>query len=268
MFVQPPAPGRLIRTVQEMSALIVPGSGPISPVAADGAVRAHARLHVRYTGDAGLDVPLGHVARPSWRGRVHLIGLWLAAPALALLISLADGSRARAAAGVYAAGLCSMLTVSVTYHRWVHRLCSRARWRRADHAMIFAAIAGSTTPVALIAAPGAVGYAVIAAVWVLSLVGVGCKVGRWEHGDLAGSIMYGAVSVVAGTLLPSLWRHGGALPATLYVAAGATYIIGAVLFAKSWPRLRPGVFSYHEVWHVCTVLAAGAHFVAVWSIAT
>ena len=33
--------------------------------------------------------------------------------------------------------------VSTVYHRWVHSARARERWRRADHAAIFAAIAGT-----------------------------------------------------------------------------------------------------------------------------
>ena len=199
---------------------------------------------------------------------MHLIGLALAAPSLAVLIVAADTARARVGASIYAAGLCSMLFVSVTYHRWVHGLRARAAWRRADHAMIFAAIAGSTTPIVLIVLPGGWGIALIACVWTTSCVGAGFKVGRSEHGDMIGSIFYAGVSVLAALCLPALWRHGGVRPAVLFAVAGALYVMGAVWFAKNWPRLRPSVFSYHEVWHVFTLLAASAHFAAVWSIAT
>lgn len=231
-------------------------------------VRMRPPLSTRFSADAGADVPLGTPARPLWRGRVHLIGLLLAAPSLVLLLLFADSARARVGVAVYAVGLCSMLAVSVTYHRWVHGLRARALWRRADHVMIFAAIAGSSTPIALIVMPGAFGIAIIAIIWTLSFVGAGFKVARWEHGDVVGSVFYAAVSVVAALLLPALWKHGGVGPALLFIAAGALYIIGAIWFAKHWPKLRPAVFSYHEVWHVFTVIAATAHFAAVWAIAT
>ncbi len=225
-------------------------------------------LGTRFGADAGLDVPLGTVSRPLWRGKVHLFALYLAAPSLALLIAAADSTRARIGAAVYAVGLCSMLTASVTYHRWVNGLRARAVWRRADHAMIFAAIAGSTTPIVLIVMPGGVGLALIAAIWSASIAGAGFKVARWQRGDLIGSIFYAAVSVLGALSLPALWRYGGAEPGLLFIAAGALYIVGAFWFAKRLPRLRPGVFSYHEVWHVFTVVAAAAHFAAVWTIAT
>ena len=96
-------------------------------------------------------MPLGSATRPSWRGRLHLIGLVAAIPLTVLLAIVASGGRARGGVIVYAVGLCSMLAVSVTYHRWVHTVHARAAWRRADHATIYAAIGGTFTPLCLLA---------------------------------------------------------------------------------------------------------------------
>jgi hemolysin III len=225
-------------------------------------------LHHRFHHDDGRDDPLGTDARPSWRGRVHLLGLCVAIPALAMLVVVADGARARVGAGIYAAGLCAMFAASTTYHRWVHDLRARAAWRRADHAMIFAAIAGSATPIFLIVMPSSLGITLLCVVWTIAVIGGALKFGRWEHGDTIGSALYVAASVLAALALPALWIHGGVWPAVLYLIAGALYVVGVRWFAKTWPRLRPAVFSYHEVWHVFTVAAAAAHFAAVWAIAT
>jgi len=161
-----------------------------------------------------------------------------------------------------------MFAVSTTYHRWVNCLRLRAIWRRADHAMIFAAIAGSTTPVVLLTVPGTRGYVLIAVVWVLSLAGAACKIARWQRGDVVGSGFYAAVSILSALTVPALWHKAGARPAMLFVIAGLVYLVGVVGFAKNFPRLRPTVFSFHEVWHVLTVIAAGVHFAAIWTIAT
>jgi hemolysin III len=216
----------------------------------------------------GRDDPLGTVGRPSWRGRVHLLALLSAIPAFVLLIVFADGPRAIAGVSVYSAGLLAMFTASTTYHRWVDNFRARAAWRRADHAMIFAAIAGSTTPIVLIVMPSGWGIALLAVVWSVAGFGAACKFGRWRHGDAVGSALYAATSALAALALPALWIRGGVLPAVLYLVSGGLYIAGARWFAKTWPRLRPSVFSYHEVWHVFTVVAAAAHFAAVWTIAT
>ena len=225
-------------------------------------------LHHRFLRSDGRDDPLGTLARPSWRGRVHLLGLVVALPAFALLIILADGARATVGVSIYAAGLCSMLAASTTYHRWVDDFWKRAAWRRADHAMIFAAIAGSTTPIVLIVMPTGLGIVLLSVVWAVSVVGAVFKFGRWRRGDVIGTALYAAVSGLAALALPALWIRGGVAPAVLYLVSGLIYILGAHGFAKSRPRLRPAVFSYHEVWHVFTVAAAIVHFVAVWSIST
>jgi len=185
-----------------------------------------------------------------------------------VLIASAASTRARVGVCIYAVGLCSMFAVSTTYHRWVNCLRLRAIWRRADHAMIFAAIAGSTTPVVLLTVPGVRGYVLIALVWVVSIAGAACKMARWHRGDAVGSGFYAAVSVLSALTLPALWDKGGSRPAALFIISGLVYVVGVVGFAKNVPRLRPTVFSFHEVWHVCTVIAAGAHFAAVWTIAT
>ncbi len=134
--------------------------------------------------------------------------------------------------------------------------------------MIFAAIAGSTTPIVLIVMPSGWGIGLLSVVWTTSVVGAVFKFGRWHRGNTIGMALIPAVSGLAALALPALWVRGGATPAILYLLSGSLYILGARWFAKTWPRLRPAVFSYHEVWHVLTVAAAAAHFAAVWAIAT
>jgi hemolysin III len=54
----------------------------------------------------------------------------------------------------------------------------------------------------------------------------------------------------------------------MLLAGGVFYTVGAIGFLKRWPRLSPSVFSYHEVWHAFTIIAAAAHLTAVWTIVT
>jgi hemolysin III len=57
-------------------------------------------------------------------------------------------------------------------------------------------------------------------------------------------------------------------PAAFVIAGGIAYLVGAACFATRWPTLRPTMFSYHEVWHAFTLIAAAAQFVAMWMLAT
>lgn len=211
------------------------------------------------------DVPLGTPTRPSWRGRLHLITLAVAAPLCALVAFDAHDTRARVGVVVYAAGLCSMLAVSTTYHRWVHTIRARAAWRRADHATIFLAIAGTTTPLCLTLGSPAWQLAVV---WAIALVGVLAKATGSRPGHQVGNVLYIANSWAGLVILPALWASGHVAASVWLMIGGVIYTGGAFGFARRWPTLSPSVFSYHEVWHTATVAAAGAHLIAVWMITT
>jgi hemolysin III len=215
-----------------------------------------------------LDAPLGSPSRPTWRGRLHLIGLWSAIPLLVALAIKANDARSRAAVIVYAVGLCSMLTVSITYHRWVHTVRARAAWRRADHATIFAAIAGTFTALALTSLSTGPAIAMLVVIWGAAAAGAFVKVASFRSADRIGVVMYIATGWAGVALVPSLWQRDGALPVGLLLGGGIVYTIGAVGFGRRWPTLRRSTFSYHEVWHAFTIAAAGLHFAAVWTVAT
>jgi hemolysin III len=215
-----------------------------------------------------LDAPLGSLSRPSWRGRLHLIALWSAIPLLVTLAIESNGARSRAAVIVYAVGLCSMLAVSTTYHRWVHTYRARAAWRRADHATIFVAIAGTFTALALTSLGNGPAVAMLVIVWGAAALGAVFKVASFHRANRLGAVLYLTIGWAGIALVPAVWGRGGTLAVGLLVAGGVVYTLGAVGFVRRWPTLRPATFSYHEVWHTATVAAAGLHFAAVWIVAT
>ena len=42
---------------------------------------------------------------------------------------------------------------------------------------------------------------------------------------------------------------------------GLSYSVGAVVFATQRPRLWPGRFGSHDLWHVCVLGGSACHFV-------
>lgn len=169
---------------------------------------------------------------------------------------------------MYAVGLCSMLAVSTTYHRWVHTVRARAAWRRADHATIFAAIAGTFAALALISLGTGPAIATLIMVWGAAAASAVVKIAWFDRAHRFGSIMYIGLGWAGVAIAPALWHRGGVPTVGLVLAGGAIYTAGAIAFARQWPRLRPSTFSYHEFWHACTLAAAGLHLAAVWTLAT
>ena len=215
-----------------------------------------------------LDAPLGSLSRPTWRGRLHLVALLAAIPLLVALAIVSNGARTRAAVIVYAVGLCSMLAVSTVYHRWVHSLRARALWRRADHATIFAAIAGTFTALALTTLGTGTAIAALIVIWAAAATGAVVKLTQFQRADRIGAVMYVAMGWAGLVLVPAVWHRRGALAVGLLLAGGVMYTVGGAAFRPGWPTLRPPTFSHHEVWHAFTIAAAGLHLAAVWTLAT
>ena len=105
-------------------------------------------------------------------------------------------------------------------------------------------------------------------IWGVSLWAAAVKVLRFDRSHRFGSVMYIVTSWAGLMLVPVLWSDGEFLALSLLVAGGFVYTAGAYAFARRWPTLRPCTFSYHEVWHACTIAAAGLHLGAVWAVAT
>jgi len=190
------------------------------------------------------------------------------AAALALVL-LAGAAAARGTArhvvgvSVFGASAVLMFTASALYH--LARHSRRASlYRRLDHAMIYTFIAGTYTPVCLVALwPSGLGAPLLAVVWGLAVLGVVQKV-RWPNAPrLLSTGLYLAIGWAGAFAAPALLRAAPAALLGWLLAGGLLYTFGAVVYAARWPRGRPGVFGFHELWHVFVIAASGAHYYAV-----
>ena len=122
-------------------------------------------------------------------------------------------------------------------------------------------IAGTYTPVCLLALPRAVGVPFLLIIWATAAVGIGLKI-TWKAHKISGA-MYIAIGWAALIVLPWAYRIAGFTSLLLFALGGVVYTVGAVLFYFQRPRLAPLVFGYHEIWHVLTVVAVILQFSAV-----
>ncbi|MEO5901647.1 MAG: hemolysin III family protein, partial [Ilumatobacteraceae bacterium] len=162
-----------------------------------------------------LAAALGTEARPLWRGRLHQFALFLFPPLFLVLVSFARSTEAKVVAVINGLGVCSMLAASATYHRWVHTPTARASWQRADHAMIFAAIAGSFTPVCVLAVPHWWGLPVLGLMWAAAIAGGAMKFTNWKHRRVVGGVLYIGLGWASLVVIPAVWQSCGALPVLL-----------------------------------------------------
>lgn len=201
--------------------------------------------------------------RPALRGWSHAVAVIAAAVAGGVLIALAPGALGRTTMVVYTAGLCAMFGVSALYHRLAWTGVAYQRMRRLDHSTIYLAIAGTYTPVAVLALDGWSRVAVLTTVWVGSAIGI---VLQWLPVQLPrwlSTAVYALVGWAAVIALPQAYAGLGGLGFGLVVAGGLCYTAGALVYATRRPDPWPRVFGFHEVFHALTVVAAGLHLAAV-----
>lgn len=197
------------------------------------------------------------------RGWSHAVAVVAAAVTGGVLIALAPGAVGRITTIVYVVGLCAMFGVSALYHRLPWTGVAYQRMRRLDHSTIFLAIAGTYTPVAVLALDGVARVAVLTTVWVGSLVGIGLQWLPLELPRWLSTSVYALVGWAAVMALPQAYAGLGGVGFFLVVAGGACYTLGALVYATRRPDPWPSVFGFHEVFHALTVVAAGLHLGAV-----
>jgi hemolysin III len=203
-------------------------------------------------------------AKPVLRGVFHQYAFFAALAAGIVLVALAEGARARTGAWIYAGSLALMFGCSALYHRVPWRSTSVRAWmRRLDHSGIFLLIAGTYTPFALLVFDGPLATLLLVLVWVGAAAGIVLNLAwidapRWL---IAGVYLgLGWLGVLA---LPQLFSGAGIAWATLVIVGGALYTVGAVAYATQWPNPAPGVFGFHEVFHLLVIAAAATQYVAV-----
>lgn len=180
------------------------------------------------------------------------------------LVALAQTGPARAATAVYAVSVMALYGVSGTYHRLPWSPRARQRMRRLDHSMIFVLIAGTYTPLSLLALRGAWRVSVLSAVWGAALLGTLLKMLRFDrmHRSM-GILLYLALGWTALVVLPQALPHLGAASTVLLFTGGIFYTMGAVFFGLRWPDPDPRVFGYHEVWHSMVIGGSVCHYAMI-----
>jgi hemolysin III len=207
----------------------------------------------------GLSTP----PKPRLRGVSHEYAFFVSlACGVGLILAASDG-RARVAASIYAVAVSALLGTSALYHRVTWRPAARRWMRRLDHSMIFVLIAGTYTPVALLALHGSLANTILIVVWIGALGGIVFKL-VWID---APKWLFAAVYVALGSVTAAIM---GELPATigwLGVAGlglgGLLYVVGAIVYTSGRPDPSPKVFGYHEVFHALVIAAAGLHYAVI-----
>ncbi|HEX2979287.1 MAG TPA: hemolysin III family protein [Anaerolineaceae bacterium] len=197
----------------------------------------------------------------------HFTGAAFALIGACLFFPWSGGAPAQEAAlVVYALSLVGLFSASGIYHSVTAQPKVIEVLRKIDHSAIYVLIAGTYTPFCIISFTGFWHWGLLALIWTLALVGIVVKVfvintPRWVTAGLY--VIMGWLSIFA--VQEFLLRLSPASFAWL-LAGGILYTLGAGIYITKKGNFYPGVFGFHELWHIFVLLGAAAHFVAVTTI--
>ena len=199
-----------------------------------------------------------------WSAITHGVGAVLGILATAVLVTAAAWAGdvwKIVSFAIYGLSMTALYTASTLYHCVNTTVKGRVALRKLDHASIYVLIAGSYTPVCLIALRGAWGWTLFGVIWALTIAGVVMSLTWINCPRAVTSTVYIAMGWVAVFALYPLWQAIGAQGVGWLLAGGVLYTVGGVLYALKWPGRDNPRFGCHEVFHVFIVLGSIAHFV-------
>lgn len=157
---------------------------------------------------------------------------------------------------IFVTSLFLMFLTSTFYHSMTHGSKQKDVLKVMDHSMIFVAIAGSYTPVALAVIGGIAGYVIISIQWVLTIIGILYKTIAKKSKDIVSIGLYLGMGWTAIFILPRLINSASPTLFVLILLGGICYTLGIIFYSKKKPYS-------HTIWHIFILVAALCHYVGI-----
>lgn len=203
-----------------------------------------------------LKEPVNGLTHFVW-GFAALIGLTV------LLVQSGGDPPKQVSLLVYGTGVVILFFMSSAYHLIRTSPEKTVLLRKLDHTAIFLLIAGTYTPICFNVLTGVWRWGMLIGVWAVALGGIGLKLAFINiHRALSAGI-YAAMGWLSLVAIQPLVQ---ALPAgalAWMVAGGVVYTVGALVYALKWFNFAPGVFGFHEVWHLFVMAGSLCHYIMI-----
>jgi hemolysin III len=162
---------------------------------------------------------------------------------------------------VYGLAMIWMFTGSTLYHAAKKAENAVNIWRKLDHIAIFFMIAGSYTPICYIYLDGAWRWSILGVAWLFVIAGILLKVFFLKAPRILSPLLYLLMGWLAVIPLRELWQNMPHSSFFLLLAGGGAYSAGAIFYALKKPNPVPGVFGFHEIFHLLILAGAVLHYI-------
>lgn len=157
---------------------------------------------------------------------------------------------------IYGSSMIALFLSSTLYHSITNQH-AKAILKRFDHSTIYLLIAGTYTPLLMIALHSRMAKALLVVVWSLALAGVVFKiffVHKFKRASLITYLVMGWLSVI---VVYELYQALSPAGFRLLIAGGLSYTLGAAFYAAKQYRYT------HAIWHLFVLAGAACHCVVI-----
>ena len=173
------------------------------------------------------------------------------------------------ALSIFILSMMLLYMASTIYHSLDISDKANRRLRKVDHMMIFVLIAGSYTPICLLALKGNTGKFLCILVWAVALVGILIKALWINCPKWFSSVIYIGMGWLCVLAFSQIF-HALSRPAFGWLLAGGIiYTIGGIIYALKVPlfNARHKNFGSHEIFHLFVMGGSACHFVTMFLLA-
>lgn len=204
------------------------------------------------------------IFREPVNGFTHLFGAVLSLIGLIMLLifTVKDGNFSILkiiACIVFGISLILLYLASSVYHLVIASEKVLSILRKVDHSMIYILIAGTYTPICLVALNGYLRWGYLIAIWSLAMGGVLFKLIWFKSPRWISTVLYIVMGWLAIFALVPLY-YSLSLNGFLWLLfGGISYTVGAIFYGLKKPIIIKN-FGFHEIFHVFVMLGSLCHY--------
>lgn len=157
---------------------------------------------------------------------------------------------------IYGASMIILYTMSTLYHAITNPKAKKF-FRIMDHNTIFFLIAGTYTPITLVALRGALGWVLFGVVWAAAILGIvlnSIDLEKFRKPSVACYIAMGWVIIFA---IKPMLESTPKITMTFLLIGGAFYTVGVIFYAIKKVKY------FHSIWHLFTIGGTVFHWFAI-----
>lgn len=168
---------------------------------------------------------------------------------------------------VYVISLILLYAASTTYHTFDISKKANTILKKIDHMMIFILIAGSYTPICLLALDQPIGTILLSIVWTIAIIGILFKAFWVYCPKWVSSVLYIGMGWICVLAFSQLLNNLSPAAFGWLLAGGIIYTIGGVIYALKLPifNSRFKNFGSHELFHLFVMGGSACHFVVMYA---